>query len=104
MDRRAFLFTIAATLVPKIIKATTPKEFLTGIHYLDNDGVIGTWNGITRSTVPQFSSVYGGAAGSGKSSGQLVAMEMERIIPKLRAMFERDNHFYSLMEKGTQVK
>jgi hypothetical protein len=68
MNRRAFLMTLGAALIPKIIRVTTSPVF------------DGTWATLTRSEVPMWRSVkfistpthpnnifFGGAAGGGKS-------------------------------------
>lgn len=94
MNRREFLMSIGATLIPRVIRVNTLSPF--GLLYHDNDGTIGTWNGITRTTIPDFKSFYGGAVGGGKSlysSPDLIAIWNE-VIPKIKQTFERDNKFY----------
>lgn len=66
MNRREFLMSIGASLIPRIIRVSTPISPLTfyGIPvYSDPAFQVGTWMGIDRSVYP----FWGGKPGGGKS-------------------------------------
>lgn len=50
--------------------------------------------------------LYSGAAGSGKSitASQIVITELEKFIPHVKNIFERDNLFYSTIKSKSQLE
>lgn len=39
----------------------------------------------------------------GMSISEIVALEFERIIPKIRTLFDRDDYFYALIKKQEKL-
>jgi len=49
--------------------------------------------------IPEKTIFIPSVANPGLYYSQIIAIELERIMPKIKDLFERDNTFYQVMEK-----
>lgn len=77
MDRRSFLKLIALGVVS---------------HELDIDRLL--W-------VPGEKKIF--LPPKGVSISDIVAVELERVLPKIRTLFERDDYFYAVLQKQQKL-
>lgn len=87
MNRRQLLKLLVTGVAAQVID---PEQLLwtpTKKYFLP-----GTWGSIERSTYPFWNSKPLQASG-------IIALEYERVFPKIKALFERDDMFYAQIER-----
>lgn len=97
MNRRSFFkrliqLGLIATIDPEEL-LWTPNKSRIFVPELPSNTEIITWADIERSLVPQFKSEQ-------LRSAQIMALEYQRLLPKMRDLFIRDNLFFEEIIKG----